>query len=107
MIIIHIVDSETWKNNKGNSQYFGDSLSNQGFIHCCLPEQVDDVLKNWFPGREDLTILEIDTKELSSRLEFENLEGGEEKFPHIYGPINNKAIISWYPFGKKDDHGKY
>ncbi len=107
MIIIHIVDSDIWKKNKGSSQYFGDLLKSQGFVHCCLPGQVDDVLKNWFPWKEDITFLEIDTNELSSRLEFENLEGGEEKFPHIYGPINNKAIISWYPFEKKDNQGEY
>lgn len=100
MIIIHIADSGFWERNKDNSQYLGDTLKSQGFIHCCLPEQVDDVLKNWFPGREDLTFLEIETDDLSSRLEFENLEGGEEKFPHIYGPINREAIISWYPSGK-------
>ena len=86
--------------NKGNPNYFGDTLKRQDFIHCCLPQQVDDVLKNWFPGREDLVFLEIDTDKLASRLVFENLEGGEEKFPHIYGPINPEEIISIYPFGK-------
>ena len=103
MIILHIADSGTWEKNLDNSQYFGDTLKRQGFIHCCLPDQVDDVLKNWFPKRKDLTFLEIETDELTSRLEFENLEGGEEKFPHIYGPINREAIISWYPFGKNKE----
>ena len=103
MIIIHIVDSGSWEKNKDNSQYFGDSLESQGFIHCCLPEQVNDVLKNWFPGSEDLIFLKIDSDKLTSHLEFENLEGGEEKFPHIYGPINNEAIISWYPCEKNKE----
>lgn len=100
MIIIHIVNSVTWEKNKENSQYFGETLKSQGFIHCCLPKQVDDVLKNWFPKREDLIFLEIDADKLSSRLILENLEGGEERFPHVYGPINHNAIISWYPSKK-------
>jgi len=100
MIIIHIVDAGTWEKNKGKPQYFGDTLKSQGFIHCCLPEQVDEVLKNWFPGREDLIFLEIETDKLTAPLEFENLEGGEERFPHVYGPINNEAINSWYPSWK-------
>ena len=103
MIIIHIIDFDTWEKNKDNFQYLGDTLKSQGFIHCCLPEQVDDVLKNWFPDREDLIFLEIDTDKLTAQLEFENLEGGAEKFPHIYGPINNEAIISWYPSGKNKE----
>jgi len=100
LIIIHIIDSVTWEKNKGNSHYLGDSLKSQGFIHCCLPEQVDEVLKNWFPGREDLIFLEIETDKLTAPLEFENLESGEERFPHVYGPINNEAINSWYPSWK-------
>jgi len=103
MIIIHIVDFDTWDKNKGNSQYFGDTLKTQGFIHCCLPEQVDEVIKNWFPGREDLIFLEIDSDKVAARLEFENSDGGEEKFPHIYGPIEHDAIISRYPSRKNKE----
>lgn len=100
MKIFHIIDSSTWQKVKNKEQYFGDSLKTQGFIHCCLPSQVDFVLKLWFPNRDDLLLLEIDSTKLNSRLVFENLEGGEEKFPHIYGPINKNAIIAWYPSGK-------
>ncbi len=103
MIIIHIVDSDKWEKSKHNTQYFGDILKTQGFIHCCFPEQVDDVLKIWFPEREDLVFLEIDSEKLSSHLEFENLDGGEEKFPHVYGPIDHDAIVSWYTFGKNGE----
>jgi len=103
MIIIHIVDTLTWEKNKNNPQYYGDTLLSQGFIHCCLPEQMDEVLKNWFPEREDLIFLEIDTDKLSPPLVFENLEGGEEKFPHIYGSINHEAIISSNPSKKNKE----
>jgi len=103
MIIIHIIDSDTWIKNKDNSLYFGDTLKTQGFIHCCLPEQVDDVLENWFSERDDLIFLEIDSDKLAARLELENSDGGEEKFPHIYGPIEHDAIISWYPYTKNKE----
>ena len=97
MKIIHIVEAKSWQKVQGWSQYFRDSFKSQGFIHCCLPEQVGFVINTWFPGREDLLLLEINSEKLLARLVFENLEGGEEKFPHIYGPINNDAIITWYP----------
>lgn len=100
MKIIHIIDTESWQKNQDQTQYFGDSLKSQGFIHCCLPEQVDNVMKTWFPGRKDLLLLEIDSEKLTARLVFENLERGEEKFPHIYGPLNIDAVNRWYPFEK-------
>ncbi len=100
MRIIHIVEAKSWQKVQDQSQYFGDSYKSQGFIHCCLPEQVDFVINTWFPGREDLLLLEINSEKLLARLVFENLEGGEEKIPHIYGPINKDAIIAWYPSRK-------
>jgi uncharacterized protein (DUF952 family) len=100
MKIIHIIEASSWQIRNNQSEYFGDSLQTQGFIHCCLPTQVDFVVKTWFAGREDLVLLEIDSEKLTARLVFENLEGGEEKFPHIYGPINKDAIIGWYPSRK-------
>ena len=107
MKIIHIIDEKTWQMVKNQTQYSGDSLQDQGFIHCCLPEQVDFVLNEWFSGRRDMILLELDSEKLDARLVFENLEGGEEKFPHIYGPLNLDAVIAWYPTNiKKDDkHG--
>lgn len=100
MKIIHIVEVNSWQNYQNQPKYFGDSLKSLGFIHCCLPEQVISVINAWFPGRDDLLLLEIDSEKLKERLVFENLEGGEEKFPHIYGPINKDAIIAWYPIKK-------
>ncbi|MDP2964761.1 MAG: DUF952 domain-containing protein [Pelolinea sp.] len=100
MKIIHIIQESTWQKVRSQPQYFGDSLIGQGFIHCCLPEQIDFVLNKWFPGREDMLLLDIDTEKLDAQLVFENLEGGEEKFPHIYGPLNMDAVIAWYPSRK-------
>jgi len=100
MKIIHIIDQETWQKVKNQYEYSGDSLIEQGFIHCCLPEQVDFVLNQWFPDREDMLLLEIDSDKLKTPIVFENLDGGEENFPHIYGPLNMEAVIAWYPSNK-------
>jgi uncharacterized protein (DUF952 family) len=94
MIILHITDPKTWRSALEAGEYTGDSLKKEGFIHCCMPEQKDQVLKNWFAGVANLLLVEIDTDRLSSKLVFENLEAGDEKFPHIYGPINLDAVIN-------------
>ena len=94
MIILHITDPRTWKTALEVGEYAGDTLKSDGFIHCCLPEQTEQVLKDWFSGVTNLLVVEIDTDRLISKLVLENLEGQDEKFPHIYGPINLDAVIN-------------
>jgi len=55
---------------------------------------VDQVLTDWFKDTMDLLILEIDTDALQAELVHENLEGGKELFPHIYGPLNLEAVVT-------------
>lgn len=53
-------------------------------------------MKQWFPDKLDMLALEIETDLLKSTVIHENLEGGEEKFPHIYGPVNREAVVKWH-----------
>jgi len=94
MHIFHITERSTWQEAKHTLFYEGGTLSTDGFIHCCSFEQIEDVLLNWFKGKRDIVILEIDPKILLSPVKYENLEGGQEMFPHIYGPINLDAVIN-------------
>jgi len=93
MHIFHITERSTWQEAKHDTLYEGGTLSIDGFIHCCLFEQIEDVLLTWFKGKHDLVILEIDPEILLSPVKYENLEGGLEMFPHVYGPINLDAVI--------------
>jgi uncharacterized protein (DUF952 family) len=97
MEILHITDQETWLSARKAGSYEADTLHSDGFIHCCLPDQLDGVLKKWFSGVDDLLVLEIETDLLEARLVYENLEGGSEKFPHIYGPIPITAVVNTRP----------
>ena len=92
MHIYHVLREIDWVENTP-TPYAADSLVSQGFIHCCTEEQISHVIKHWFKGEYDLAILEIDPQLLSSKVVYENLDGGKELFPHIYGPINREAII--------------
>jgi len=94
MHIYHITDRSSWLAEKMSSHYKGDTLESDGFIHCCMSEQVTFVLENWFKGVKDLVMLVIDTDKLTSPVKYENLEGGDELFPHIYGSINLDAVIN-------------
>ena len=97
MQIFHITNQSAWQEAKLGALYEGDTLPIDGFIHCCYFEQIEGVLLNWFKGKRDLVILEINPEILLSPIKNENLEGGLEVFPHVYGPINLDAVIHEKP----------
>lgn len=97
MIIMHITTEDAWQNACQQGVYEEDSLSGEGFIHCCFPHQLESVLNDWFPDRSGLLILKVETDLLTSDYRCENLEGGNELFPHVYGPIALSAVIEHFP----------
>jgi uncharacterized protein (DUF952 family) len=97
MIIVHLIPNIDWEIIQGEQLLFGESFIQNGFVHCCLPEQVRGVWRQWFAGQNDVIAVEIDTNLLASPFVLENLEGGSELFPHIYGLVNKDAVVQWYP----------
>jgi hypothetical protein len=47
-----------------------------------------------FRGQTGLALLSIDTDKVRAEIRYENLEGGQQLFPHIYGEINADAFSS-------------
>jgi uncharacterized protein (DUF952 family) len=97
MTIYHITTGDEWAVAKQFGAYTGDSLSTVGFVHCSTAAQVAGMANAIFRGRDGLVVLHIDESCLESRVTFENLEGGVEFFPHIYGPITAEAVVDVTP----------
>jgi uncharacterized protein (DUF952 family) len=93
-IILHITQQDEWDKAKTLGSYRADTLESQGFIHCSTPEQVVRVANTLFRGQDDLVLLCIDSTEVEAEIRYENLEGGDELFPHVYGPLNAGAVVS-------------
>ena len=51
-----------------------------------------------FKGQSDLVLLEIDPTQLQCKVIDENLEGGTELFPHIYGELPLAAVKHVHDF---------
>ena len=51
-----------------------------------------------FRGKTELVLLKIDPSRLTARIVDENLEGGTELFPHIYGPLEWSGVVTVIPF---------
>ncbi|MBC7826920.1 MAG: DUF952 domain-containing protein [Chitinophagaceae bacterium] len=91
-MIFHITTEPEWKEAGEKGYYDTASLKNEGFIHCCLEEQVPGVLQRFFEGKQDLLRLEIETDKLTSPFYYEWSPSIADTFPHIYGVINLEAI---------------
>ena len=101
--ILHISSRADWQDVQPAGSYEADSLSTQGFIHCSRPDQVLGVANDRFRGRDDLVLLCIDPDLVAAEIRHENLDGGDNLFPHIYGPLNLDAVTDILDFTRGDD----
>jgi len=79
------------------------AFAREGFIHCSYRRQVVPVANRLFRGRQGLVLLEIDPAQVPPPIVDENLEGGAELFPHIYGPLPLTAVVRVHTLRCGDD----
>jgi len=92
-VIYHITTLQEWDDAKKKGFYTAPSLETEGFIHCSETQQVQGVLERYYQGKTNLLKLVIDTNNLKSKLQYDLAPSVNEKFPHVYGPINLDAVI--------------
>jgi len=91
-MIYRIASKDEWKKAQRTGWFRPADLESDGFVHCCASDQVNDVAKGGYPEHKGMLLLEIDESSLESEVRWENLEGGSEFYPHVYGPIPVSAI---------------
>ena len=91
-IIFHITTSRAWSSAAAEGIYQPEMFPVDGFIHCSTREQVIQVANLRFRGQSGLVLLLIDTEKVTPEIVYENLEGGQQLFPHIYGELNVDAV---------------
>jgi uncharacterized protein (DUF952 family) len=96
-MIYHITTSVRWAAAQSQGRYEADSLASDGFIHCSTEGQVARVANGAFRVQTGLVVLHIDEAALGVPVRYENLEGGEELFPHVYGPLPATAVTMATP----------
>jgi uncharacterized protein (DUF952 family) len=97
-VIFHLTFAADWDASRTAGEYRlstrGRTLEEVGFIHCGFEDQVDRVASALFAGKSGLVLLTIDPVLVHAEIRHENLDGGDELFPHIYGPLNLDAVIA-------------
>jgi glutathione S-transferase len=71
----------------------GKSLEAEGYIHCSFARQVQAIADLVYHGRHDVVLLEIDPARVKAEVRVEGPDGGEQGFPHIYGPLPIEAVV--------------
>ena len=96
--IFHIAFASEWSAAEATGTYEvstrGLSLEEVGFIHAGFEHQVPLVGAAFYGDvSEPLVVLVIDTARIGAPIRVERVEGTDEQFPHIYGPLPVSAVV--------------
>ncbi|HNY11059.1 MAG TPA: DUF952 domain-containing protein [Candidatus Wallbacteria bacterium] len=92
--ILHITKKSAWDEALKSGVYTHETLESEKFIHCSAPDQVLNVANYIFKNETGLVLLLIDAAKIAFPIKYENLEGGSQLFPHVYGKIKSAAVIA-------------
>lgn len=102
-LIFHITERDAWEQAQAKGNYRPELFSEEGFIHCSTAAQVLQVANTRFRGRSNLLLLSIETDRVGPEIRYENLEGGQQLFPHIYGELSGDAVVRVAEFKPEAD----
>lgn len=105
--LLHVTEPSEWAEARRAGSYDrstrGLSLGEVGFVHCSWPDQVERVAARVYADHDgELVVLRIDPEQLGVEVVEEDLEGGGERFPHVYGPIPVDAVVAVEPLTRVD-----
>ena len=100
-LIFHVTSPDEWEEAREAGEYRlstrGSTLEKAGFIHCSSADQVEAVANRVYRGARRLVVLSIDVDRVVPPIRYEDLAGGEELFPHIYGPLPTDVVVAAQP----------
>jgi uncharacterized protein (DUF952 family) len=95
--ILHITTRAEWEAAQASGRYAPPSLTVEGFIHFSDATQVGRVAAARFAGVEDVVLLHVPVDRLDAPLRYETSDAGDERFPHLYGPLAVTAVARVVP----------
>ncbi|NET10682.1 MAG: DUF952 domain-containing protein [Symploca sp. SIO2B6] len=98
MLLFHITTRHELDQAKSSGYYLPKGFTTEGFIHCSYGHQVLATANRIFQGCSDLVLLEIDPSALADPVVDENLEGGTQLFPHLYGALPLASVLRVHDF---------
>jgi len=102
----HLDSKVKWEKIKDQTYWGHESVENEGFVHCSPLKYLWRVLPNFEDEEDELVIICIDEDKLEPEVKYEDGDNCGRSYPHVYGTINNDAVIMVLDY-LKDKHGHY
>jgi len=96
--LFHITTEQEANEARRTGEYVPGGFQREGFIHCSYAHQVAATANRIFRGRQQLVLLQINPEKIDCGIVEENLEGGKELYPHVYGHLPMSAVETIRPF---------
>jgi uncharacterized protein (DUF952 family) len=107
-LIYHLAPAPRWYSWPDEKPYLPAEYDKEGFIHCTSGDELMIRVANQYyrnvPG--DYVLVVIDTNKLEdppSPIKWEKSSVFDLLFPHIYGPIDRKAVVEVRSMQRTDD----
>ncbi|CAN5502343.1 DUF952 domain-containing protein [soil metagenome] len=97
-MIYHMLPTAIWAQQAPDEAYEGDTLASEGFIHCTdQPGRLVWVANRFYQQLAgDFLILCIEPTRVQAEIKWEQAD--QATFPHIYGPLNQDAVVNVIQF---------
>ena len=97
--LFHLALRRDWEGAKEAGEYRvstrGRTLAEEGFLHASYAHQWQGVRDAYYADvSEPLVLLEVDPALLDVPVVEEVPAGGDEAFPHVYGPLPVAAVVT-------------
>jgi uncharacterized protein (DUF952 family) len=93
-MIYRIAEPNHWSEAQLTGEFRSPDLLAEGFIHFSERHQVQGTADRYYTGRGGMLLLTVDESALAVPVIRENTQGGQELFPHVYGPVPVSAVVS-------------
>ena len=102
-MILHCMKKATWEERKEKECWGQRNINDEGFIHCSTVEYFWRVAVNFASVEDDMVLLCIDEEKLNAEVRYEDSDNCGRAYPHIYGLVNNDAVMKVLPFLRNED----
>jgi uncharacterized protein (DUF952 family) len=101
-VTLHLCPVPVWENQRHADDYLPEAYQTDGFVHCTDgDDRVVEVANRFY--RDDprpFVVLSVDLDVNGERWIYED---PDQVFPHIYGPIHPRAVVTVRPVRRAAD----
>ena len=100
--VYKICSKSQWNEYKKKGQLTASKKDlEDGYIHFSGEDQVEGILKKFYPNQKDLILLKVDTLKLD-HLIWEQASDGN-MFPHLYSSLDVSNVVDEFEITLSDD----